>query len=325
MNRFLREISIVSLLGVLLLVIAPGGASATPYTFMTISVPGAVSTTASGINNSGAIVGSYSTNGNNTIGFLDQNNSFTTISIPGAVFTTASGINNSGAIVGTGGTNGFLYQNNTFTTISVPGGNSTTEVLGINNLGAVVGRVFSFVGSTPSPNGFLDQHNVFTQLEMMLSATGINDSGTIVGYTQGVSGGVSGVLDQNNVFTLFNMPGEMVTVPHGINNSNAIVGSYSQNGFGSSGGSAGGFLDIGGVFSTINDPLASLGGTIPFGINNSGQIVGEYVNASGTYGFLATPNALTSTPEPGTVILFGSGLLLMGLLTLRKCKTSSAV
>jgi hypothetical protein len=56
------------------------------YIFTPIDVPGAVWTIASGINNSGQVVGSDS----NGDGFLWSASSFTTIDVPGATLTTPS-------------------------------------------------------------------------------------------------------------------------------------------------------------------------------------------------------------------------------------------
>src|SRR6516164_3084931 len=70
------------------------------YSFTTIDPPGALSTEANGINDSGQIVGDF-WDGLNLHGFfLDVGGSFTTIDPPGATLTRPTGINNSGQIVG---------------------------------------------------------------------------------------------------------------------------------------------------------------------------------------------------------------------------------
>jgi uncharacterized membrane protein len=71
------------------------------YSFTTIDVPGATSTSAIGINDSGQIVGGfYDATGNHGF-FLDVGGSFTTFDVPSASSETiADGINNSGQIVG---------------------------------------------------------------------------------------------------------------------------------------------------------------------------------------------------------------------------------
>ena len=74
-----------------------GRAYATTYSFTTIDVSGATSTSAYGINDSGQIVGTTNFSSHS---FLDTAGSFTTIDVPGASSTSAFGINNSGEIVG---------------------------------------------------------------------------------------------------------------------------------------------------------------------------------------------------------------------------------
>ena len=55
-----------------------------------------------------------------------------------------------------------------------------------------------------------------------------------------------------------------------------------------------GFLDTGGIFTTIDVPGAT--STSAFGINDSGQIVGSFYDGTTTHGFLATP-----VPEPSSL------------------------
>src|SRR5262245_16614819 len=71
------------------------------YSFTPIDVPGATSTVAQGINDSGQIVGQFF-DALGSHGFLDSGGSFTTIDVPGAIRpfgTNAFGINGSGQIV----------------------------------------------------------------------------------------------------------------------------------------------------------------------------------------------------------------------------------
>ena len=87
-----------------------------------------------------------------------------------------------------------------------------------------------------------------------------------------------------------------------------IVGDYTD-----SAGTMHGFVFIGGVFSTVDDPSGVLGSTVINGVNDHGQLVGFYTDANdNVIGFVATP-----TPEPGTFALMGSGML-AGLSFLRR-------
>ncbi len=83
---------------------------ATPYgfswnngTFTTFSVPGSNGTVATGINNSGQIVGNYTTvalTPQKSNGFIDNGGTFTTLNVAGAVLTQPEDINSSGQVVG---------------------------------------------------------------------------------------------------------------------------------------------------------------------------------------------------------------------------------
>jgi len=71
-------------------------------------------------------------------------------------------------------------------------------------------------------------------------------------------------------FTTIDVPGATITAVGGINNGGQIVGGYTL-----PDGTRHGFLDVGGTFTTIDDPLATFG-TEASDINGSGQIAGSY-------------------------------------------------
>ena len=121
----------------LLIGASSGSSAATIYTFTTIDVPGATSTSAYGINDAGQIVGSFN-NATGSHGFLKDGATFTGFNVPGTTDTDASGINDAGQIVGDFGGNGFLKDGATFITIDVPG-SSFTAASGINDAGQIVG------------------------------------------------------------------------------------------------------------------------------------------------------------------------------------------
>jgi probable HAF family extracellular repeat protein len=128
--------------------------------FTSIDVPNALITSASGINDHGAIVGYYE-NTAGVHGFVLDGEEYATldVSFVGATNTLALGINNRGKIVGTyqtsAGIHGFIYSDGTYTTIAVPGALDTTPT-GINRSGQVVGFYHDGVGThgfiaTPLP------------------------------------------------------------------------------------------------------------------------------------------------------------------------------
>jgi probable HAF family extracellular repeat protein len=84
--------------------------------FETIAYPGASSTQAFGVNDSGEVVGTYTTGSGNsavTHGFTWHDGDFGTVNIPGASSTAVNGVNDEGDIVGfytaaSGNTDGFV-------------------------------------------------------------------------------------------------------------------------------------------------------------------------------------------------------------------------
>ena len=79
-------------------------ASAAPYTFTTLDVPGGSTTQAIGINNAGQVVGDFEDSSGVIHGFINTGGTFTTLDVPGASDTFAFGINDAGQVVGNFGT-----------------------------------------------------------------------------------------------------------------------------------------------------------------------------------------------------------------------------
>jgi hypothetical protein len=68
--------------------------------FTSFDPPGAVSSFASAVNPSGAVVGAYTDSNGVTHGYLRYHGTFTTIDFPGATFTFAGGNNPEGDVIG---------------------------------------------------------------------------------------------------------------------------------------------------------------------------------------------------------------------------------
>src|SRR4051794_9962746 len=86
-----------------LILCGASSASASPFLFTTIDVPGSFRTTSQDINNSGAIVGTFGTLPmipRVRRGYLLEGGTFTTLEVPGSARTSAANINSSGEIVG---------------------------------------------------------------------------------------------------------------------------------------------------------------------------------------------------------------------------------
>jgi probable HAF family extracellular repeat protein len=172
-----------------------------------------------------------------------------------------------------------------------------TFATGINNNGQIVGYYGqqSGLGSLP---GFLDTGGNFTNLPDHQPQS-INDAGHIVGSVQsGQASGGSGFFYNGTSYTTISDPNVSspgFTYANGINNADQIVGYYTGNGLNPG---THGFLDTGGTYTDINDPLG-VNGTFAEGINSLGQIVGHYTDVNNnTHGFLFSNGQYTTLDDP---------------------------
>jgi probable HAF family extracellular repeat protein len=241
----------------------------------------AVLTGAFGINDLGQVVGAYYDSSVAVHGFLYSGGSYTTLNAPSSTLTEAQGINDAGQIVGqyedsSGAQNGFLYNSSTFAYTTIDYSIYDTQANGINDLGQIVGY---FTGTAVAGAEHVAE-----------AARVVGDHGFL--YTSGtltpLDDTVSGAHD---------------THAYGINDLDQIVGNFT--------GSLGdvlGFIDNGGIFSTLIDPLGAKG-TFAQGINDAGQIVGYYVDSSGTsHGFLDSGGTYTTIDDA-----LGTGTALLGI------------
>jgi hypothetical protein len=158
-------------------------------TFTTLDFPGAFSTEAFGVNETGDIVGNYRDGAGNH-GFVLSGGAFTSIDAPGAFSTRAMSIDQSGDVFGafddSVGEHRFLLSTDgIFTTIDDPDGAQGSRASATDTSGAIVGD--------------------FTDAE-------------------GASHGV--VLKPNGTFATIDVPGAIDTLLHGIDASDEVVGSY---------------------------------------------------------------------------------------------------
>ena len=284
--------------------------------FVTIDDPGTLHSTANGINDLGVIVGSAALDVNNDTGW-EYNGGFSAIAVAGAQDSDVNNINNLGEVAGlyspvrSTPRYGFVDDNGTYTQINVSPGISTTA--SVNDAGVVVGGSYLHtVGSVePVYTGFIDNNGTITYLNApgtlnsdgYTYASGINDADQVVGTAMTTYGGLEqGFLYQNGTFTFINDPDAGTQSGQGtdavaINNSGVIVGFYYDNS-----SKLNGFVDIGGVFTTVDDPLG-VKGTQILGINDAGQIVGTYLDSSNvSHGFVASLNGETTNEDAALVL-----------------------
>jgi probable HAF family extracellular repeat protein len=280
-------------LNVLWLVVAaagllPAAMAQQTYTFTSIDYPNAPSTNVNGINSKGDVVGYYEyidkKGSTFDLGFVrGANGTFKTFEVPGATETDAAGISNSLVIVGSSypsqnASSGFIYVGGTFYPCDPTGKSCVLTGISMNNLivGSTNTNAFEIKGpgqveSLPELNG------------KVVNPSGINSSGTIVGFADtGVEGVTYGfILDPSGTYQIVQYPEAIEVSLNGINDAGTIVGyaegtSYIQ-----------AFVYSQGQFTDISYPGSSL--TLPFGINDSGVISGTYYDGNTYHGFIATP------------------------------------
>jgi probable HAF family extracellular repeat protein len=259
--------------------------------FVSYDFPGAVSTSGSGVNNRGDIVGWYVGTDGQDHGFLLRRGRFSAIDAPDSIRTRAFAINDRGEIVGVyrtadGVDHGFLLSHGTFTTIDGPDAEETFA-FGINARGDIVGGFeteegdFAFV----LKDGALEIVEVPVEGAETPAANSINARGDIVGrYVDALSANHGFLLkrndhDDDDGFTSIDFPGAAFTTAVGVNNRRQIVGSYVI------GVTRHGFLFSRGTYSSIDVPGANF--TNARGINDRGDIVGEYRDSTNrVHGFV---------------------------------------
>jgi hypothetical protein len=254
--------------------------------FSQLDYPGANSTSVTGINDGGAIVGYY----NGSHGFVYKNGAYASYDVPNSNATFINGINNRGDLVGNyfdsiqSDTHGFILRGQTLVSLDYPN-SSHTVVWGLNDAGVVVGKADFNVN-------FLWKQSVFSVLTTQGEAIGINNRGTVIGqFFDGVAD--RGFILRNAGRETIDFPGAEKTQVWGLNDRGDLVGAYYD------GLTWHGFLRRNAEFITIDVPSSwaapghNIGDTALFGINNTGDVVGVYNDGQHSRGFTATTGGMT--------------------------------
>ncbi len=226
--------------------------------YTAVNYPGSTMTEVFGINDGGDIVGMYQLPGTlNFHGFLRHGSSFASIDDPSAqIGTIAYGINNSGTIVGSyDNTDGFVYENGKFRTLDAPqlaGESHETQLNGINNLGWIVGQIFT--GGIW--RGFWVHNGNIHFVEAAGSrdgeATGINGHNDIVGCHDSQAGFVAYLAgNYGSAAKKYPPQQQIVSCASAINYARAIVGSYSTS------NDASGFLAVPALTLQVETPAVN--------------------------------------------------------------------
>jgi len=270
------------------------------FAFTAVDFPGAVFTTAWGINGQGEVVGSYRDVAGRLHGFVLSGETFRSIDFPGSVTTDARGISPAGDVVGsyrragepTLNAHGYLLtRQGEFLPADFPG-HLNTILQRIAPDGTIVGchHDTDLMGTM---HGIVITGENTTALDMPASMHNGStpDLSMIVGlYTEMETGRGRGYLLWSGDFLPFDVPGSTFTAGWDINPRGDVVGVYRDaagrfHGFVVDTSRQGAASDW--VFTSVDYPGAAA--TRAFGINAGGDVVGSYADATGrTHGFLAS-------------------------------------
>ena len=172
------------------------------------------------------------------------------------------------------------------------------------------------LGAQPARAGYVFQDIINNNDTTFNQELGINSAGTIAGYF-GAGNGLAGHPNQGYTvvppygqanFTNENFPGSVQTQVTGLNNIGTTVGFWAPSNNG--GDNNFGFTDVGGAFTSVNNPGTPTTGTMVnqlLGVNDSNTAVGFFTDSAGvTHGYTYNIGAKTfstniNDPNAGTM------------------------
>lgn len=282
-NQFRTHVSTLFLFSFLLC----AASSLHAATWTTIDYPGQRSTGATGINNSGTIVGTYEDASFVVHQWVLHGGVFTVVDVPNAVFSQTSQVNNLGHFVGYYQSSldshyyGYLYDGQTFTPLQYPGA-SLTFASGINDNDEIVG---GYTDTNNVSHGFTWSNGTFITFDYpgasQSGVNAINNQGLMVGYFNDAKGIRHNYgYDATGKFRPLDLPKFSVVQGGGLNIHGTVVGMNGIDGFR--------YNLPRNSYLTLDFPNAIY--TICDGVNDSGDVVGFYEDQAGVeHGFLYTP------------------------------------
>lgn len=193
-------------------------------------------------------------------------------------------------------------QTYSFTTVISPGDPAFTQLLGINNAGAIAGYFGD--GSIVANNGFtLALPNNFTAENFpgstQTQVVGINNAGETVGFYVDAGGVTHGFTLNGGTFATVDAPGTTFNQLLGVNDVGVAAGYSSLDPTGLTLQQA--FTETGSVFTDLALPAGTLDSQAT-DVNNAGFVSGFYVDAGGnTHGFLVDGSFMTLDAPGATV------------------------
>jgi uncharacterized membrane protein len=273
---------------------SPVDAPKLAFRFTKANIPGALQTYTYGVNNAGAMVGSYRDKSSEH-GYILNGKKLTKLDDPKGQTgsTIANGLNPNGAIsvvgvysTASGTTVGFLYRSGKYTDIPGPTGTRQSSANSINDAGAIVG---SYVDSDDVMHGFLLNDKKYTTLDVPgategSSAAGINNSGWIVLSGLDSTGANSALTkDNGKTYKTINVPSAVASFASDLDSVGDVVYEWLD-----SSHLAHGALLKAGKYYKFDYPKAVF--TYGGGINDKSTIVGWYQisNTGAVSGYKAT-------------------------------------
>src|SRR5271169_1348570 len=240
---------------------------------------GSANTSLLAVNNAGNLAGSAAPSpGIDNQGFVVIGGTATKFYASGSYATFVSAINNLNQSAGTyydftGAAHGFYRDaSGNITLITFPGA-QMTACQGITDSGAIAGAYFD---ATNEWHGFTYSGGTYTS-QAFYADEGINNAGAVIGLylgpgaPKGIRYGFLATPAKFQSYSTVKLPKATGAILYGTNDSNAMVGLYSD-----SAGTTHGLLYESGKVTNIDVPSGLPGSTTAYAINTSGTIVGSY-------------------------------------------------